>query len=1781
MKKVVACLLAFCLLIQLSTGAFAAGDVWADGNQDLGRTDLSGGDNTVGDAPSEEVGLQENQIEVQINSNYAFAETTVFNVTLSSPQGVVQTKTAGVSRPATFGEGLAYDTDYTITVTADHYLAYTQQNIRMDRKKGSGLKYVVKLFTSYDDVKYYAASGREFGTHQPGVIPLGDVNGDGKIDRTDVQEMEAELFTENPAADLNGDGRVDLADLQYLSENVNRGCQQSDIFVEVLTSNIAVGKSENTTVTAVNRESGEPVDIKEALFQNNDAVVELLPGRAEEEISPDNPVEIGLTIAGDASEGVPMEGIVIKSPFDNTLESGEVIVEYLKENGEKAERHVAFGGSSAGGFAIVGTIGMPGISTIENDSAKVENGNIVVDLGGQIAVKKVTIRITGTASNHLAEISQVEFLNDMKDRIPEPTLNIPHDIKWEAGSKSFGLAWSNEVNVTGYDVEITHYERDSAVPSGEGSWIVSTDTNYLTVTAINGKELVNYDTYKVRIRSVNASWKSKYSEEIAVIPKPTDKPAPPDNVVAAAGSGMITLSWKKMKDTLSYTVYYQEKDNPSTLKSVPGLTGTSYEIRALPAEVKTYTVWVTGTNELGEGGASLKSNVTTTVISPVRFPEYMLFTKPSEGGISNIKAASWNPHDTRTKGMYNGKDTESGSAMGLVDNDFGSYYHIADWDDGCSYAGWDKGVTVTLTEKHEMNMIMFADIVDNTYYNAAVYYMQYSKDLLGRETATEVKAENVTVSSRLDENGRRYHIIKLYDSITTDQVRICLERSGGARSISIAEMRFYDFDPIENKVRDLFEDSMHLVLKKGVNLDTIEKLRREVNEAHPYKDLIHSELDTAEKILKDADALKNVDVVTIYPSITAKKDGHLGFGGLNSWQPLGITAYAGEELAIYVGHAGKNTGAATELQVVVTQYHAESTPFVQVISQKLKVGQNLVTVPEIASFDFEKGGSVYIQYTGNNANDVYGVRVAGGQPIPVLDLYGVEPGSADWLARTESYVAELETQVSQLEKLHNKAHKGNASKTIDYEYDKKNCILGATEIMMDQMMLSVSGEQILNGLGDGTTAQRAAKLAGSLQAMEEMMTLFYHHKGLSNAPDAGAKNKLPAQHLNIRYHRMFAGAFMYASGNHIGIEWDSVAGLSGGEPIVSENGKYVSGNYFGWGIAHEIGHDINQGTYAIAEVTNNFFSVLAQAKETNESVRFSYENVYDKVTSGATGRASNVFTQLGMYWQLHLAYDKGYNYKIYDTYKEQLDNLFFARVDTYARNVGAAPKTEIPLSLYNPGKDENGKDKNLDVDIDQKLMRLSAAAAQRDLTEFFVRWGMVPDEVTAQYMAQFEKEDRAIYYVNDEARLYAINHGGLEEAETVKGKDVVGDVTFSVNPSVSNQITISLSNTAACQDAVLGYEITRCITSGGKVEKKVVGFTTGDTFVDTVSSINNRVFTYEVAVIDKFLNRSASKSLEPVKVSHDGSYDKTDWTVTTNMISLADVDETGTSEDPCDPEPESAIALAFDNRTDTVYTGGASGEDPVITMALQQTMGVTALKYTAPADHRITAYTIQISLNGTDWTTVGTGTFQGKTDTEVVYFRNENQDPWVCTFDAAYVRLIAQGQGRNNISIGEIDLLGPTGDNVEFVTDDASSPAVGYLDADYVYDKDGGKIPKGSLVFVGRYKGNPAYNVVILYDGEGNIVGGTDEDGALCAHQIILADVPAQGDLGETSDGRFVYWIEPPASGGLPMAPNSVRAELYRVDNALSNEGQRLVSDTKLIYLSDGLPGITLTGTEE
>ena len=96
---------------------------------------------------------------------------------------------------------------------------------------------------------------------------------------------------------------------------------------------------------------------------------------------------------------------------------------------------------------------------------------------------------------------------------------------------------------------------------------------------------------------------------------------------------------------------------------------------------------------------------------------------------------------------------------------------------------------------------------------------------------------------------------------------------------------------------------------------------------------------------------------------------------------------------------------------------------------------------------------------------------------------------------------------------------------------------------------------------------------------------------------------------------------------------------------------------------------------------------------------------------------------------------------------------------------------------------------------------------------------------------------------------------------------------------------------------------------------------------------------------------------------------------------------------------------------------------------------------------------------------------------------------------------------------------------------------------------------------------------MVLYDQNGTIVGGTNDAGELIAQQIILAPDPGNALLGEVSEGSWIYWIEPDQQFDQPL---QVKAELYRVDNALTNAGERLTSDTVYVSVPDQLGDVEI-----
>jgi len=1667
------------------------------------------------------------RIDVSVDTELTFVKPVDFEVTLSRDDYIRKEKITLSKEDKDNGKNKVIfnnlpDGDYILKVDAPGF-ASDSQTISVNK----GM-YSVNLTAGFLHGYTY-----DKNTRHPGVLIIGDVNNDGKVDDNDknilidIIDSGTDMTNSEYYTDLNYDGKTNLMDLSFFSKSYQEDKDTTTQIEEFVSpSVIRASIPENMTVAEGSLEE----------MLNTGKAVQIAPADPDAEISDNNPVVVGFDFTDDENGASVMDGLIFETG-NTPVSSAKINITYI-ENGE--EHTVELEAKEGVDFLLKESKIIPEIDAY---------GNIYIDLKGQVAVKKVTLIITGLQkqndennnyNNCLAEISKVEFINGMENRIPEPEMDIPENLTAVAGSEKFTLKWDSCVNVTGYEVKIEQGGKIETIKSASDSIEIST---------FQGKEIENYTTYTVSVQSVNDKWKSGYSDTIKVTPKPVKRPDKPDNVSASGYYQNISVSWKKMKDTLSYNIYYKVRNSDEEYTKISGIQENKYTIPGLNDLIE-YEIYVTGVNELGESPESIHCSAKTTDVNPAEVPKFNMINRDETGTPGRAHIVSV----TRNGGSMidSAADAESdNTAWGAADGDARSYYSKNTWDDGGFNNIGNKGLTYTFDEAYKMDTIVM--LATNGMQFSYVKVKWWEED--GKNTTVSASCQQVK-----DSQGRIYHVIKLPYAVTTNKIQIGLARylsTSAYQLITVSETYFYHYDNLRDEIMNLYADDLHTVLKDSVTQQTIDNLRTKVNtpdkfgEENTNKTALLRELETAEKILND-EYLNSA--VEIHSGITTKDTGR-GFSGLNAWQPLGVSAAAGETVTVYVGHNKKSTGEATDLRMIATQYHSESGGVI-LTGANLKVGANEITLPKTnSSIGAESGGALYVQYQGSNANDRYSVRVSGGAEVPILDLYQVTDEN-ERIKRTVAFVEKLDKYTAEMESIHNELHSNSGNINVNYDYDNKNCILGASDILLDTMMISLPAQQMLAGCGNGSSEERAETLLKSMKAMEDMMYLFYQHKGL-NASAPAALNQIPKGHLNIRYQRMFSGAFMYASGNHIGIEWNEAKGIMNAVPIVSdENGKYVSGNYFGWGISHEIGHCINQNTYAVAEITNNYFAQLAQAKDTNTGMRFNYDNIYSKVTSGTKGNCSNIATQLGMYWQLHLAYDKGLNYKTYPVYNEQLENLFYARVDTYSRNVNAAPAP-------------NGIKLTLGSNTDQNLMRLACAAANKNVLEFFERWGKEPDTTTVAYAQQFEKETRAIFYANDDSRIYALNGKGsvLNNNSSVS---VIENVSIETGKA-SNQVELAFTSSNIPEEDILGYEVIRCTISGGKTEENPVGFATSSRFTDTVTTMNNRAVFYKVILIDKYLNRSAPFVTEAVKIEHDGSMDKTNWTIRTTGLTAESIVHDATDEMPCEQTENNPAELAIDHNLNTVYTPQINNGKAEIIIDFNQKLTTTGMKYTAGNGTSVGDYEIYV-MSENQWILAAEGTFNGS---ETVYFANDD-DKYISTYDSTALKLVLLNQQNKTVSISELDVLGVTGDNVDFRrVNETSATVIGTLSTDYQYGEESGNvIPEGSLVFTGAYKGNPAYNVVILYDENGKIVGGTDSEGALTAQQIILADVPDNGNIANVSDGTWIYWIEPEQMENMKN-PEKVRVELYRVNNALTNEGQRLVSDSLFEEMPDLLPDIS------
>ncbi len=1479
-----------------------------------------------------------------------------------------------------------------------------------------------------------------------GMFEAGEVNDDNTVNDIDKEIILKHFESEEKKYDLNRDGVVDVADLNYITAIIN-GEKESASIVD--TSYIIDTNNVKFTGTDVS--------------QNDDGSLSFA-AMNEGEITEENPASLDIemdssVLMSEIRLEVGEENVPEEMDISVELEDGTILDDIHKSNEIKNDTH--------------------------NFTDKSSPNTIVIDLGKQVAVKRVTIKVTKSSNKNLAEIAKVDFLNNVYEEVPKPNIEKPTNVNVIPASEKMTVTFDNMSNVTGYEILLQEVNNDNIM----SNTIYQTTYNTFTI-----EELDNYQEYYVSVQSVNGDWRSEPSDIVSVTLVPNRKPPKVDMVVLTPVYAGFNIGWKSMKDTLSYNLYYKE-ESESEYTVVKDIKASSYELRNLKVKA-TYQVYITGNNDLGESESYTIVSGETKNADPTIYPKYKLINTSNGYHMltSHIKDV-----------VYKDGEMVNGDKFSIVDDDHLSYWYKNLWDAGGGY--YKEGTPIiVLDQEYKLKdfVVTVPDNYNHALYQAKVFY--YDGDKMNGSTAKTMAANIVR---KTDSNGRIYFFIKCLEPITTSRVQIALSTYSGG-NVQMSEVKIYEYDSLEEDVAKLFKDDLRVELNSNVNIKTIEDLEKRANtidensnEYHYERDTILKDLEYAKQILNDTNVN---DVIEISPKISNQNDKHLGFAmSISDYQPLGIAARAGEELVIYVGSTGN-----VMPELVFTQYYAEANKWNQTYSVPLHKGQNIVTVPTIGANSSERGGSVYVRYPKATGSETIKIRVSGGEKIPYLNLYNVTDESTR-KSLIEKYITELKSYVNSLEGIYS---------SEGLTFNKKFSVLNSTEIATDEGLFSIPATATYEAISKDSSElnTQVNMINESTLAFDEMVNMFYRHKGLSHDTNVST-DKAPTSRINIRYMKMFDGAFMYAGGLHIGIEYESTKGLLGGKKYESEDFN----GYFGWGISHEIGHQINQGKLATAEVTNNVYALLAQtANDKSESrleVNNFYPKIYEKVTSGTTGKATNVFVSLGMYWQLHLAYD---------------DNLTFTDRDSIYSRINK-------LSRSN----------NLSGTKDELLIMYASDAAGENLIPFFEKWGYVITQNVRDYINSKDYKDKyskAIWYLNDEARRKRINNVSAIDSDTLV------TASFGQVDTQNKRITLNFSVNKD-DDKILGYEIIR--------NGEVIMFTTENTFTDIVGALNNQAVTYKVVAYDYLLNKTKEFVLDEVKVSHDGSIVKDNFDIESNY--KGESDNVDTEKEDFNYE-DLSVKYLIDGDESLGFNGSVKIDEkdsnlPYIIIDLNSKLALSGIKYKALVtdgvldSFTITDYQVYVSTDREKWILAKEGTFDlnlSNDYTNIVYFDKEgttggNQ---LYTYnDISYVKIVSKNN--SGISGSEIDLIAPPGDDVSL-----DESGYGILESDYYYNVDGeetpSKIEKGSVVFTGKYRGNPAFNVVILVDADTGEILFEEAEG------LLFAELTSEGTVYDVHDGYWVFAMSQEEYKSL--IGKNVRAELYRVDDPLSLDGQRLTS---------------------
>ena len=366
---------------------------------------------------------------------------------------------------------------------------------------------------------------------------------------------------------------------------------------------------------------------------------------------------------------------------------------------------------------------------------------------------------------------------------------------------------------------------------------------------------------------------------------------------------------------------------------------------------------MTATNHLGTGGESPLVLATTVDMSIPKTPNYKLINTVTEGAIktNNIKDVTY-PKINIPESKENekieaeNKEAEVTNKFAVVDNDYKSHWALNGKDAGISNDVANMGPIVEFDNKYTIDKVAVVSKLDGT--GMTPNYAEIN--VIDKDNKiTSTFAPNYTNYT----NNGVYTMLKFQEPVTLEKgQKIQVNIRSGAGNVSITELKFYEYDDIEEKINALFEGELYVKLKDTVTNEQIAELEKRIEktdngEQHPDKKELEKKIIRARRLFEDKelnDEITDLDIM-INPGGT-----NTGYG--NDWQALGLAAKAGETIKVYLSRDIDDNAINRDVYLGYEQNYAESG---SAISQqiKLKPGENTIKIDKLVDYENENNQS--------------------------------------------------------------------------------------------------------------------------------------------------------------------------------------------------------------------------------------------------------------------------------------------------------------------------------------------------------------------------------------------------------------------------------------------------------------------------------------------------------------------------------------------------------------------------------------------------------------------------------------------------------------------------------------------------------------------------------------------------------------------------------------------------------------------------------------------------------